>query len=83
MNRLEKRKAVLGEDTYGKIFTVCLELKMAKCGTSEPLEKSVEKKYLKFIHTVLETWEDGFKKDAEFDHAVLSLCKATLKMYII
>lgn len=81
MNRLEKRTIALGEDIHGKIFSVCLELKMSKCGTSEPLIKGKERRYLKFIETVLETWEDSFKKDAEFDNAVLRLCKATLKMY--
>ena len=83
MNRLEKRTAVLGEDIHGKIFDVCLELKMSKCGTSEPLLQAKEKRYLDFIGTVISTWENSSEKDAEFDNAVLKLCKATLKMYNI
>ncbi len=81
MYRLEKREIALGENIHGKIFYICLELKMSKCGSSEPLIKEKEKRYLNFIKTVIETWEDSFEKDAEFDNAVLKLCKATLKMY--
>jgi homospermidine synthase len=83
MNRLEERTVVLEEDIHGKIFSVCLALKMSKCGTSEPLLKTKEKRYLDFIETVISTWENSFEKDAEFDNAVLKLCKATLKMYAI
>jgi homospermidine synthase len=81
MNRLEKRTAALGENIHGKIFDVCLELKMSKCGSSEPLITETEKRYLNFIKTVVETWENSFNSDAEFDSAVLRLCKATLRMY--
>jgi hypothetical protein len=84
MNRLEKRTAILGENIHGKIFDVCLELKMSKCGSSDRLTEAKEKRYLNFIKTIIETWEDSsFEREAEFDDAVLKLCKATLKIYDI
>ncbi len=85
ITRLEKRQIALKEDpSGGKIFEICLSLKMSKEGSSDRLSDYDEIRYLSFIRTVVKTWDYSYSKNTlsvEFDESVKHLCKVILSMY--
>jgi hypothetical protein len=81
MNRLQKRDAILQEDI--SIYDVCLTLKMAKNGSSDPLQKEDEKRYLEYLKTVEETWEMEYGDywNEAFDYSIRGMISSVIGMY--
>lgn len=85
LTRFEKRQNALKEDPHGKIFNICLALKMSREGSSNLMSEYDEGRYFDFLETVIHTWEDSVLKDENslrFDRIVKELCYTTLSMYM-
>ena len=81
MNRMEKREEIIKEQI--SLYDVCLDLRMSRNGSADPLRMEKELIYVKFLETVLETWEldSGSVYENNFDFAVRNLIVATLDLY--
>jgi len=81
MNRLQKRYEILKENK--SIYDVCLDLKMYSDGISDLLSSDTINHYLRYLQTVLDTWElePGGLYSMNFDFAIRNLIVATLELY--
>lgn len=60
---------------------ICINFKQSLNGASDPwVEPSVET-MREFLNTIIETWDDNsLKEEKEFDNAVLTMVKETIKL---
>ena len=82
LNRLQKRGKVLGlddNDCLPNLLDVCQALRHSKSGFSDPMDKKEFRKYVKYLKTVLKTWEDTVCDSCDgFDFAIKDMIEATI-----